>query len=42
MTGHLDGLITLGLSEADGDAVREARRNAFREPYWAAARTLPP
>ena len=32
MTGHLDGLITLGLSEAD-DAVREARRNAFREPY---------
>jgi hypothetical protein len=32
MTGHLDGLITLSLSEAD-DAVREARRNAFREPY---------
>lgn len=32
MTGHLDGLITMGLSEAD-DAEREARRNAFREPY---------
>ena len=32
MTGHLAGLITLNLSEAD-DAVREARRAAFREPY---------
>jgi hypothetical protein len=32
MTGHLDGLITLSLAEAD-DAVREGRRNAFREPY---------
>jgi hypothetical protein len=32
MTGHLDGLITLSLSEAD-DAEREARRAAFREPY---------
>lgn len=32
MTGHLEGLITLSLSEAD-DAEREARRTAFREPY---------
>jgi hypothetical protein len=32
MTGHLAGLITLNLSEAD-DAAREARRVAFREPY---------
>ncbi|MBC7576044.1 MAG: putative zinc-binding metallopeptidase [Tardiphaga sp.] len=32
MTGHLAGLITMNLSEAD-DAVREARRAAFREPY---------
>src|SRR5215831_16684683 len=32
MTGHLNGLITFGLSEAD-DVEREARRIAFREPY---------
>jgi hypothetical protein len=32
MTGHLNGLITLSLSEAD-DAERESRRTAFREPY---------
>ena len=32
MTGHLDGLITLNLSEAD-DAMREVRRAQFREPY---------
>ena len=32
MTGHLAGLITLNLSEAD-DVEREARRVAFREPY---------
>ena len=32
MTGHLAGLITLNLTEAD-DAEREARRVAFREPY---------
>jgi hypothetical protein len=32
MTGHLNGLITLSLSEAD-DAERETRRNQFREPY---------
>src|SRR5215472_11955840 len=32
VTGHLDGLITFGLSEAD-DVEREARRIAFREPY---------
>src|SRR5215831_119173 len=32
MTGHLNGLITLSLSEAD-DAQREARRTQFREPY---------
>ena len=32
MTGHLNGLITLSLSEAD-DAEREARRTQFREPY---------
>jgi hypothetical protein len=32
MTGHLDGLITLSLSEAD-DVERETRRHAFREPY---------
>ena len=32
MTGHLNGLITLSLTEAD-DAQREARRDLFREPY---------
>jgi hypothetical protein len=32
MTGHLDGLITLNLAEAD-DVERETRRVAFREPY---------
>lgn len=32
MTGHLNGLITLNLSEAD-DATRETRRTHFREPY---------
>ena len=32
MTGHLNGVITLSLTEAD-DAQREARRNLFREPY---------
>jgi hypothetical protein len=32
MTGHLAGLITLNLAEAD-DVEREARRVAFREPY---------
>jgi len=32
MTGHKEGLITLNLLEAD-DAVREAVRNAMREPY---------
>ena len=32
ITGHLNGLITLSLSEAD-DVEREARRTAFREPY---------
>lgn len=32
LTGHLNGLITLSLSEAD-DTEREARRAAFREPY---------
>jgi hypothetical protein len=32
MTGHLNGLITLSLTEAD-DAEREARRKQFREPY---------
>ena len=32
MTGHLAGLITLNLAEAD-DAERESRRVAFREPY---------
>ncbi len=32
MTGHKAGLITLNLQEAD-DAVREAVRNAMREPY---------
>jgi hypothetical protein len=32
ITGHLNGLITLNLTEAD-DALREARRNLFREPY---------
>ncbi|MBV8697729.1 zinc-binding metallopeptidase family protein [Bradyrhizobium sp.] len=32
MTGHLRGLITLSLSEAD-DVEREARRMRFREPY---------
>jgi hypothetical protein len=32
MTGHLNGLITLNLSEAD-DVEREARRAEFREPY---------
>ena len=32
LTGHKAGLITLNLQEAD-DAVREAVRNAMREPY---------
>src|SRR6195952_4286756 len=32
LTGHLAGLITLSLAEAD-DAERESRRVAFREPY---------
>ena len=32
MTGHLNGVITLSLSEAD-DAERELRRSRFREPY---------
>ena len=32
MTGHLAGLITLNLAEAD-DVEREVRRAAFREPY---------
>ena len=32
LTGHLAGLITLNLAEAD-DAERETRRVAFREPY---------
>jgi hypothetical protein len=32
LTGHLAGLITLNLAEAD-DVEREARRVAFREPY---------
>jgi len=32
LTGHLAGLITLSLAEAD-DAERETRRVAFREPY---------
>jgi hypothetical protein len=32
LTGHLDGVITLSLSEAD-DAERELRRSIFREPY---------
>jgi hypothetical protein len=32
MTGHLNGLITINLSEAD-DVEREARRARFREPY---------
>jgi hypothetical protein len=32
LTGHLAGLITLNLAEAD-DAERELRRVAFREPY---------
>jgi hypothetical protein len=32
VTGHLSGLITLNLAEAD-DVEREARRVAFREPY---------
>ena len=32
LTGHLEGLITLNLAEAD-DVEREARRVAFREPY---------
>lgn len=32
MTGHLAGLITLNLAEAD-DVEREARRVSFREPY---------
>jgi len=32
LTGHLGGLITLNLAEAD-DAERESRRVAFREPY---------
>jgi hypothetical protein len=32
LTGHLSGLITLNLTEAD-DVERESRRTAFREPY---------
>lgn len=32
ITGHLNGVITLSLSEAD-DAERELRRSQFREPY---------
>src|ERR1700746_1818119 len=32
LTGHLAGLVTLSLTEAD-DVEREARRVAFREPY---------
>jgi hypothetical protein len=32
MTGHLNGLITMNLSEAD-DVEREVRRTRFREPY---------
>ena len=32
LTGHLAGLVTLNLGEAD-DVEREARRVAFREPY---------
>jgi hypothetical protein len=32
LTGHLSGLITLNLAEAD-DVERESRRIAFREPY---------
>lgn len=32
LTGHLAGVITLNLAEAD-DVEREARRVAFREPY---------
>jgi hypothetical protein len=32
MTGHMGGLITLSLAEAD-DVEREARRVTFREPY---------
>jgi hypothetical protein len=32
LTGHLSGLITLNLAEAD-DVERESRRVAFREPY---------
>ncbi len=32
LTGHLSGLITLNLAEAD-DVEREARRVSFREPY---------
>ncbi|WP_342736272.1 putative zinc-binding metallopeptidase [Bradyrhizobium sp. B117] len=32
ITGHLNGLITLNLSEAD-DPTRELRRTQFREPY---------
>jgi hypothetical protein len=32
MTGHLNGLITLSLAEAD-DVERETRRTAFGEPY---------
>jgi hypothetical protein len=32
LTGHLAGLITLNLAEAD-DVERESRRIAFREPY---------
>jgi hypothetical protein len=32
LTGHLSGLITLNLREAD-DVEREARRVSFREPY---------
>jgi hypothetical protein len=32
LTGHMSGVITLNLAEAD-DVEREARRVAFREPY---------
>ena len=32
LTGHLSGLITLNIVEAD-DVERESRRTAFREPY---------
>lgn len=32
MTGHMDGLVTLAITEAD-DSEREARRSAMGEPY---------